>query len=104
MYALCTKVRNAQNLLAHISAKKIVHFFSFHFFKVLDIGNLQTKNEKNSTTDSPSKWPPNMTLFDTLTAAAGSEMGPSQNSLHGIKSTRDAQEGKQEKIGIFNFH
>ena len=54
--------------------------------------------------DSPSKWPPNMTLFDTLTAAAGSEMGPSQNSLHEIKSTRDAQEGKQEKIGIFNFH
>ena len=41
-----------------------------------------------------------MTLFDTLTAAAGSEMGPSQHSLHKIKSTRDAQEGKQEKRNI----
>ena len=45
-----------------------------------------------------------MTLFDTLTAAAGSEMCSSQNSPHEIESTRDAQEGKQEKIGIFNFH
>ena len=84
--------------------KKYWTFVLFLFLKVLVIPNILTKNEKNSTRTSPSKWRPKLTIFQHFGALDGSEMAQVQNSSYEIEPTGGAHQYDHQRIGQLNFH
>ena len=89
---------------SYLGKKKYWTFILFLFFKVLVIPNILTKNEKNSTRTSPSKWRSKLTIFQHFGALDRSEMAQVQNSSYEIEPTVGAQEYEHQRIGQLNFH
>ena len=89
-------------LLKAKSPKFISPFFGLFyvpFFKVVVIPNNLTKNEKNSTMTSPSKWRPKLTIFEHFRTPNGSEMDQVKNSSYQIEPTGGGEEYEHQKAG-----
>ena len=88
----------------HFAREDLPFFYLGKINMLYFIPNILTKNEKNSTTSSPSKWRPKLTIFQHFGALDGSEMAQVQNSSYEIEPTGGAQEYEHQRIGQLNFH